>query len=244
MDLWHRGIHMNALEEGSPVHFDGLLSPYSQLFPGDPLQNAKRWNILYAFPGQIDRAKYQAMEFYAGSDAALRLGSLNGESIVGLYDRYGFVGEGIVGVVPTRTLTKACPEFFHPDCYGLRALVSGTLSKCPAQHGLVAQSIAVSAGVAVDMSKYRDLWYMKIHAISPCTRAAECTTSLLGSPWAVTQSTREQYLVQYGYINDRQELSHCIDRITHARTWKSARVFFDDLKVPSQSLSFKRQFIC
>src|ERR1700722_146405 len=98
MDLWRRGLHENVVGDGDQIVFDGLISPFSQLFPGDPMENAVRWNELYSFQGKISSEEYQAMEFFAGSDAALRIGSLNGETLVGLYARYGFVGEGLVGV--------------------------------------------------------------------------------------------------------------------------------------------------
>lgn len=243
MDLWQRGIRMGKLTTGDAIYFDGLLSPYTQLFPGDPLENAVRWNVLYNFSGKIDKAKYQAMEFFAGSDAALRIGSLNGESIVGLYDRYGFVGEGIVGVLPTKLLLRSLPDFFHPSFFGERVLVSARLSRCPAQHGFVAQSIAASAGIDLDISKYKDLWYLQINGLHKFRSSIDRTASLLGSPWAVTSSPSEQYLVQYGYMNNERELANCIHHITKADVWEQARVFFDDIKAPSQSLSFKAHYL-
>jgi hypothetical protein len=84
MDLWRRGLGENVVGDGDQIVFDGLISPYSQLFPGDPMENAVRWNQLYAFQGKINNEEFQAMEFFAGSDAALRIGSLNGETLVGL----------------------------------------------------------------------------------------------------------------------------------------------------------------
>src|SRR5690348_13744091 len=53
MDIWVRGIHGKKLNEGDPVTIDGLISPYAQLFPGDPAYNSKRWNSLHSFPGKI-----------------------------------------------------------------------------------------------------------------------------------------------------------------------------------------------
>jgi hypothetical protein len=38
MDIWARGIHTKKLKEGDSVVVDGLISPYAQLFPGDPRQ--------------------------------------------------------------------------------------------------------------------------------------------------------------------------------------------------------------
>lgn len=46
-DFWQRGIHHNSVQRGDTIVFDGLLSPYIQLFPRDPYSNAVRWNTLY-----------------------------------------------------------------------------------------------------------------------------------------------------------------------------------------------------
>ncbi|MBL7738902.1 MAG: hypothetical protein JNK14_06750 [Chitinophagaceae bacterium] len=243
MDFWKRGIMNNNLGDGDTVHIDALISPYSQLFPGNPFYNAKRWNTLYCFPGAITSSEYQALEFFSGSDAALRIGSLNGETIVGLYHRYGFVGEGLIGVAPTKKLLKTIPNFFDPKFYGQRAIVSGKLSKCPSQHGYVAQGIASKAGIVIRTDEYKSLWYLQINSIKPITKSSGASVSLLGSPWAVTESTANQYLVQYGYISDDSEKTSCIEKIIHAKAWNKAKVFYDDIESPSKDLSFKRKFI-
>lgn len=243
MDLWKRGILSQNIQEGDSINFDGLISPYSQLFPGDPFENAKRWNTLYNFQGKIDNSKFQAMEFFAGSDAALRIGSLNGESLVGLFDRYGYVGEGIIGIIPTKLLTQTYPSFFNPDCFGFRAMLSGKLSRCPSQHGFVAQTIASSVGIDIDMSHYKHLWYVQINSIKPYKLQYQKDVSLLGSPWAVTEAKKEQYLVQYGYIDNKDELEDCIKEIKTSKYWDKARVFFDDLQSPSNELTFKANYI-
>lgn len=243
MDFWKRGIMTNQLEEGDTVRFDGLISPYSQLFPGNPFYNAKRWNNLYSFPGAITSNEYQAMEFFSGSDAALRIGSLNGETLVGLYHRYGFIGEGLIGVASTKDLLKKISNFFSPKFYGCRALITGKLSRCPSQHGFVAEGIARKAGIIINTEEYKNLWYLQIHSIKLVTKARDSTSSLLGSPWAVTESTSNQYLVQYGYISDDSEKIQCTEKIVKAKAWNKARIFYDDIESPSEKLSFKRQFI-
>jgi len=48
-DLWQRGIHCKTINIEDPLVFDGLISPYVQLFPRDPYTNAERWNRLYSF---------------------------------------------------------------------------------------------------------------------------------------------------------------------------------------------------
>jgi hypothetical protein len=243
MDLWRRGLHENAVGDGDQIIFDGLISPYSQLFPGDPMDNATRWNQLYGFQGKISSEEYQAIEFFAGSDAALRIGSLNGETLVGLYGRYGFVGEGLVGVVPTRLLLKAMPDFFQPRFFGARAKISGRLARCPAQHGFVAQGIAQRSGIDLDMTRYKNIPYLQINRVSVARAASDRVCTLLGSAWAVTEKTSEQYLVQYGYISEPAELRECNSRIVDSKHWKRARVFYDELGAPSQNLSFRKQFI-
>ena len=56
-DLWQRGIHCKNVNFGDTIAFDGLLSPYVQLFPRDPYQNAVRWNTLYSFDGESKDSK-------------------------------------------------------------------------------------------------------------------------------------------------------------------------------------------
>lgn len=243
MDLWQRGIRDTMVDENERIRFDGLVSPYTQLFPGDPFANGRRWNALYSFPGKISNSEYQSIEFFAGSDAMLRVGSLNGESIVGLYSRYGFVGEGIVGVVPTRLLLKAWASFFAPDFVGGRAVVKGRLSRCPSQHGFVVHSIARRAGLDLDWKSYQKIWYLKIDSITPYHAPGSTSISLLGSMWAATEVSRQQYLVQYGYLNNPQERLDCIDRIRQDRAWPRARIYFDDIDCPLPELSFRRAFL-
>lgn len=243
MDLWQRGIQGNEIHEDDKIRFDGLISPYTQLFPGDPLSNAQRWNNLYSFSGKISSAEYQSMEFFAGSDAALRVGSLNGETIVGLYSRYGFVGEGLIGVVPTNLIRKAIPDFLTSDFIGVRAIITGRLSRCPSQHGYVVQAIAQRAGVQFKMEGYRDTWYLKVDRVHPFHNPAASTVSLLGSVWAATEVPKQQYLVQYGYFTNKSERKSCIAHLKKDKAWRRARVYYDDIECPSRELSFKHSFM-
>jgi hypothetical protein len=243
MDLWQRGIHGDHIGEGDSIRFDGLVSPYTQLFPGDPLDNAQRWNNLYNFSGRISNAEYQSMEFFAGSDAALRVGSLNGESVVGLYSRYGFIGEGVVGVVPTRLLLSTVPDFFAPEFIGVRAIVKGRISRCPSQHAYVVQAIAQRAGIQFNLEGYKNTWYAQVDSIHPFRKAEDATVSLLGSVWAATEIPKEQYLVQYGYLTNQAERKACVAHIREDRAWRKARVYYDDIDCPSRELSFKRAFM-
>lgn len=243
MDLWQRGINADFVNEDDTIRFDGLISPYTQLFPGDPLTNAQRWNTLYDFAGTISSSEYQSLEFFAGSDAALRVGSLNGETIVGLYGRYGFVGEGLVGVIPTKTIKKAVPDFFAPEFIGTRAVVIGRLARCPSQHGYIVQSIAQRVGIPFDLSRYRNTWYVKVDSVRPFRKPAANTVSLLGSAWAATEVPSEQYLVQYGYLTNQTEREACVSHIKKESAWEKVRVYFDDIDSPSRELSFRRKFL-
>jgi hypothetical protein len=242
MDIWVRGVHTKNLNEGDNVTVDGLLSPYVQLFPGDPTDNARRWNSLHSFPGKITSAEYQTLEFFAGSDAALRIGGINGETIVGIYNRYGFVGDGMVGVVPTKLLLKSIPDAFEPGFVGVHARIGGHLAKCPSQHAFVAQSIAASANMPLDIKRYRHLPYLQINSVKPYSSPRLKTNSLLGTAWVATHLPSQQYVTEYGYFNNVNERQECIARLFQSKAWKKASVYFDDISCPSKSLSFKQLF--
>jgi hypothetical protein len=239
MDIWMRGIHAKKLNEGDSVTVDGLISPYAQLFPGDPADNARRWNSLHSFPGKITSTEYQSLEFFAGSDAALRVGAVNGETIVGIYNRYGFVGEGMVGIVPTNLLKKAIPNIFEPEFVGVRARISGYLARCPSQHAFVARSIAASVKMNLDVTKYRQLPYIQINAIKLFSSKNDVSSSLLGSVWVATHQPSEQYVSEYGYFSDAKERQECLAKLYQSKAWKKAAVYFDDISCPTKALSFK-----
>lgn len=242
-DFWQRGIHHQAIQREDTVYFDGLISPYIQLFPRDPYSNATRWNSLYNFEGKINSQEFSQLEFYAGSDETVRTGSLNGETLVGLYNRYGYIGEGVLGVASTSQLLKVIPDFFSVPFWGCRAKISGTLSYCPAQHGFVAQGMFAKAGLQLNTDLYKEIPYIKINSIKLYNRESDRISSLLGSPWAATDKTNEPYLVQYGYFSNNVELSDCNKKIMSSPSWNSVKVFYDTLSSPDPSLSFSRNFI-
>src|SRR5208282_6368345 len=154
-----------------------------------------------------------------------------------------YIGEGLVGIVPTRYITNAIPNFFHPDFFGVRARVFGQLDWCPSAHYAAAKEIATKAGIAIDLKDYRKLYYLKIKKIVLATKEKDKVCTLLESPWAVTESKKDQYLVQYGYISEPAERRRCLDTIFSRRAWSQARVFFDDIANPSEETSFKKAFI-
>ena len=242
-DFWQRGIHHMSIQNGDRLAFDGLISPYVQLFPRDPYTNAVRWNQLHNFEGRISAQQFNQMEFYAGSDDAIRTGPLNGETLVGLYNRYGYIGEGALGVVSTAYLRKKLPDFFSVNYWGCRARITGALSYCPAQHGFVAQSLFAKAGIHIEADNYKEIPYIKINSIKLYNRENDRISSLLGSPWAATDSKKEPYIVQYGYFSETSEISTCNKNITDSPSWESVKVFYDTLTSPSPSLSFSKTFI-
>lgn len=242
-DFWQRGIHHNSVQRGDTIVFDGLLSPYIQLFPCDPYSNAVRWNTLYDFEGKINSKEFSKLEFYAGSDETIRTGSLNGETLIGLYNRYGYIGEGVLGVISTSYLLKHLPDFFNVNFWGCRARITGTLSYCPAQHGFVAQGMFSKVGLHLSTDQYKEIPYIKINSIKLYSNERDKISSLLGSPWAATDRDEEPYLVQYGYFSESLELKECNKKILTSKSWDSVKIFYDTLTSPSPSLSFSKNFI-
>lgn len=242
-DLWQRGIHCKSIDFGDSIGFDGLLSPYIQLFPRDPYQNAKRWSTLFEFDGKIDSNEFSTLEFYAGSDETIRTGSLNGETLVGLYNRYGYVGEGVLGVISTSYLLKQIPDFFQKDYWGSHVMLTATLSKCPSQHGFVAQGMFQNVGITLNTDSYKEIPYLKINSIKLYNNSRDKISSLLGSPWAATAKKETPYLVQYGYISNKEEWDTCNRKIFKSPYWNDVRVFYDALSCPTSNLSYTNIFM-
>jgi hypothetical protein len=121
--------------------------------------------------------------------------------------------------------------------------VYGQLDICPSAHYAAAKEIATKAGIAIDLRDYRKLYYLRIRKIVLARKDKDRVCTLLGSPWAVTESKKDQYLVQYGYISEPAERRRCLETIFSKPAWSRARVFFDDVGNPSDDLSFKKTFI-
>jgi hypothetical protein len=243
MDFWRRGIHERIISEGDHIIVDGLISPFTQLFPGDPMRNTRLWNPIYEFKDRISKEEFRAMEFFAAADVAIRPGSIHGDTVVGLYNRYGYIGDGLVGIIPTKYIQRILPDFFQPEFVGVRARIHGRVSRGPAVHSHFAQDIATRAGIAINAADYSKLYYLNISKVVLATKERERVFTLLGSPWAVTDAKQDQYLVQYGYISEPAERHQCVDKIVGSRAWKHARVFYDDIASPSPSLGFKHNFL-
>lgn len=243
LDLWMRGINSQSIGIGEKIYLDGLLSPFVQLFPRDPFENAKRWNTLYSFEGKISAQEYSKLEFYAGSDDTIRTGSLNGETLVGLYGRYGYIGEGILGVVPTNYLLKVIPSFFVEEFFGIHVIIEGILSKCPTQHSFIARKMYSSAGISLETDNYKEIPYIQIHKIHLFNKTKDQMCSLLGSPWAATSLNDNPFIVQYGYLHDKGERTMCNNNIFKSKAWNNVEIFYDTINSPSRDISFSVNFI-
>lgn len=242
-DLWKRGIMSKNIQIDDTILFDGLISPFIQLFPRNPYENGKRWNTLYSFEGQISAQEYSKLEFYAGSDDTIRTGSLNGETLVGLYARYGYIGEGFLGVISTNVLLKTFPDFFNVNFFGARVIVKGKLKKCPTQHYFIAKKMFESMNVPLQQEEYKEVLYLEITKIMPFNKQRDTTCSLLGSPWAATDNENEPFIVQYGYISDPEEMDSCYDNMRTSKSWEDVQVFYDAMRSPSKEISFTNKFI-
>jgi len=243
-DFWMQGIMNNSVMEGDQVYVDCLLSPYCQLFPGNSFENARRWRNIYYFEGKYDATELQALEFYYGSDSALRLGSLNGETLVGLYDRYGYIGRGIIGVISTKYLRNLISDFFNPSFFGKVARVGGRIATCPTQHAFVAKTIESKIGMNIaERTKYRHLHYLNINSIQLQRSGRNSSCSLLGSQWSLTSSAESQYLIEYGHFHNPVELKECIDSLKKRPNWESSQVYFDDLTAESRDIQFSANYL-
>lgn len=243
-DFWMQGIMNNRVSEGDQVFIDGLISPYCQLFPGNSFENARRWRNIYYYEGKYNSTELQALEFFYGSDSALRLESLNGETLVGIYDRYGYVGRGLLGVVWTRYITDKLKDFFHPRNFGSVARVGGIIAKCPTQHAFVAKSIETKIGLKIaERTQYKHLYYLNINSIEMASKPEKQSCSLLGSLWSLTNAVDSQYLIEYGHFNDFAELQDCLGSLKKRRNWDQTQVYFDDLTADSHEIKFSTNYI-
>lgn len=243
LDFWKRGVYGGIVGDGSYVVFEGTLTPFFQLFPVNPLNNALRWNQLYNFQGKITREEYQTMEFYVSGDALLRVGSVNGETLVGLFSRYGYGGDGLLGIAPTSYINQVLPSFFYGGFTGTRARVKGRLCRCPHQHYTVVQSVLKDTDIMRPYEDFKNLLYLNIEKIEPVRKSKNNIWTLRGSPWAVTKDPQEQYLVQYVDFSQNAERRSSVEHIKTREAWDYASVFYDDIDCPSPDLGFKKNFL-
>lgn len=136
MDFWHRGYNANIVHTYDTVKIDCLLSPYTQLFPNNPFNNGARWNKLYTNDVNINikNETMHILSFYIGSDHALRIKNWSDKVVVGLYNRYGYIGDGLLATVSKRYLMNIIPDFDKRNFYGCRVMVTGVLHHCPIEH--------------------------------------------------------------------------------------------------------------
>lgn len=237
-DFWKRGIEQKEICQGDDVIYYGLISPYMQLFPGNPYNNGKKWNRLYDSEEDKRMNDFVHREFYHyGSDHALRLADLNCEhTVVGLFQRYGYIGESVIGIVPTSILLKAIPQFFSPHFIGIPAKITGKVAKCPALHAIYAASVLKKESIDADL--YKSLHYIQITKIQVAQNKKDKVCSLLGSPWAATSDENLPYIIQYGYLDNEEEREACHRKIAEKGREHPIDVYYDDLTANQHAVGF------
>lgn len=227
MDFGARGYNANIIHTYDTVKIDCLLSPYTQLFPNNPFNNATRWNKLYTNDINID-AKNETMQilsFYIGSDHALRIKNWADKVVVGLYNRYGYIGDGLLATVSKRYLMNTIPDFDKRGFYGCRVMITGVLHHCPIEHINFIKDIAEKANLFIDFSKMDNIPYIEISKIKTFNKDKDKTTSLLGTQWAATNNINEPFIVPYGQFDNPFELNYCLNNLLKN---KDIQLFFDE----------------
>lgn len=243
MDFWYRGIMLNEVNYGDTVKIKCLISPYTQLFPGNPFFNGMRWNKLYSDNMEIfaQSTSMQTIAFYIGSDMALRLKPFADNVVVGLYEKYGYVGEGLLATIPQNDLLKLMPYFYDIQFYGKYVEVVGMIGKCPIEHTVKIKEIADKANLKINFNQYNSLPYLKIKRIKqPSFWVKNNCTALLGSPWVALDDCNNPYQVRYGYFSNQLEISPSINELL---SYKNINCFFDELTSPDQNINFTVQYM-
>lgn len=101
----------------------------------------------------------------------------------------------------------------------------------------------MKAGIPMGFNEYKNLPYVQISKLKLFRSMSDNILSLAGSPWALTDGNKNQYIVQYGQIDNNIELENCRKNIIYSNEWKNAKVYFDDINCPSQELSFRKNYI-
>ncbi len=241
LDFWKRGYNSNCIQSYDTVKIECLLSPYTQLFPNNPFNNAIRWNKLYTDEIDINlkNETMQILSFYIGSDHALRIKNWGDKVVVGLYNRYGYIGDGLLGVVSKRYLMNILPDFEMKNFYGSHVKITGVLHHCPIEHINCIKDIANKANLNLDFSKMSSIPYIEIKKIKTFNSSKDKTTSLLGTQWAVTNNPDEPFVVQYGQFDNPIEINNCINNLLKNN---NIELFFDEYEDNYKS-SFSQLFM-
>lgn len=240
-DFWYRGIVNNTISINDKVKIDCLLSPYSQLFPGSPFINGVKWNLLYTndVDADIRNNLAQTLSFYINSDLVLRMKSIADRSIVGLYDRYGYAGDGLIGIIPEKLLLSCLPAFYSMNYWGARVVVEGVVRQCPAEHLVIVKDLAQKGSINIDSINYHETLYLDIQKIHLFNKDKDKTSTLTGTVWAVTLNEEKMYEVRYGYLNNSFEMNKNISELLKL---PEILVFGDDVAAKANS-TFSRMFL-
>lgn len=238
MDLWYRGIIMNQVKTNDKVRIKCQISPYTQLFPNNPYQDANRWNQLYADNSKLDTANKEmhTIAFYIASDMAIRIFPKGSTCVVGLYEQYGYIGEGFIATIDKKLLNQIIPDFYNSNYCGNYVSIIGELDIGSAEHISIVSSLTKRGNLNINFDKLKSIPFIKIEKVKVIKSNKKCT-SLLGTPWVATTNPNKPFAVRYCYFNNSLELNNCIDELAKTR---NISVFFDDLRnIDSRAFSEK-----
>lgn len=243
MDFWYRGVILRNINYSDTVTIKCKISPYTQLFPGNPFNNAVRWNKLYSnnINDTTQLSSTQTIAFYIGSDMALRLKPFADNVVVGLYEKYGYIGNGLLGTISKTELLKIMPYFFDVDFCGKYVELTGIIGKCPIEHSIKIKEIAEKANLKINFNQFSSLPYLKITKVQfPKFYQRNRSTALLGSPWIALNDETNPYQVRYGYFSNESEITPSINALL---SYSNITCFFDELISPSEDLNFSSQYM-
>ena len=241
MDFWYRGVNLRESAYGDTVVIDCQISPYTQLFPCNPFTNGIRWNKLYSngLSSQIKQQPMETIAFYVSSDLAIRTQPIGDFSVIGLYERYGYIGEGILASIESKKLLSIIPDFYDIDYWGSYVRVTGVTGRFPVEHSIVIQDIAKRANLKVNFERFSTLPCIRITNIK-CLGRHKRTCTLLGSPWVATTDDDQPFQVRYGYFSSSFELESCLSELEQI---SNISVYFDDFRILKNKQSFSEQFM-
>lgn len=236
MDLWYRGINLKQVKKHDAVKMRCQISPYIQFFPNNPYIDASRWNQLYTEDSKIDtkNESIHTIAFYLTSDITIRVFPKSDKCVVGLYEQYGYVGEGFIATVDKKLLNQIIPDFYDVNYCGCFVEIIGEIDTGSKEHISIIHEIANKANLSMDFDKLNSIPYIKIKKIIPLKNK---NISLLGTPWAATSNLKDSLTIRYCFLDNLQELNNCVNEL---KKIQNISVFFDDLRtIDSQIVSEK-----
>lgn len=238
LNLWHDGLNSNKIKDGDKVYLNCQISPYLQLFPNNPFNNARRWNKLYESTIDVDIKKQpmSTVAFYIGSDMTIRYYKFGKYSVVGLYEQYGDIGQGILGRIETNKLLKLIPQFYDLRFVGAYASISGKISRYSTEHAFLISKIANEAHLNINFDTLTELPFVDITNISIKPKP----TTLVGTPWCATTDYDDPFIVRYCQFDNESELCQCIDELNKTQ---NITAYFDEIRKPKQNIHTLKNFM-